>query len=133
MSYTLNLYNVTLSTISQFKTCLKKLEKKRKQGGKTKAIKKISQKRKCFLQSVTLMGLAVVENKIQSTIVVQGRHRNKVCEAYRINIEEEWEELQELGKTGKQETMGGDGVDVGVKRDEEISEKFLTVGVALDF
>ena len=47
--------------------------------------------------------------------------------------EEEWEELQELGKTGKQETMGGDGVDVGVKRDEEISEKFLTVGVALDF
>ena len=29
--------------------------------------------------------------------------------------------------------MGGDGVDVGVKRDEEISEKFLTVGVALDF
>ncbi|KAG5207815.1 hypothetical protein JEQ12_017579 [Ovis aries] len=70
--------------------------------------------------SVTLMGLAVVENKIQSTIVVYGRHRNKVCEAYRINIEEEWEELQELGKIGKQETMGGDGVDVGVKRDEEI-------------
>ena len=79
------------------------------------------------------MGLAVVENKIQSTIVVYGRHRNKVCEAYRIDIEEEWEELQELGKIGKQETMGGDGVDVGVKRDEEIGEKFLTVGVALDF
>ena len=29
--------------------------------------------------------------------------------------------------------MGGDGVGVGVNRDEEISEKFLTVGVALDF
>ena len=59
-----------MSTISQFKTCLKKWKKKRKQGGKTKAIKKISQKRKCFLLSVTLMGLAVVENKIQSIIMV---------------------------------------------------------------
>ena len=65
----LKLIQCYMSTISQFKTCFKKWKKKREsKEEKQKPLKKFLKKENVL--SVTLMGLAVVENKIQSVIVV---------------------------------------------------------------